>query len=51
MRTDSAGRDFTDMSGVMETAREAVGEESPLSGEDLPPFFAEVEARGAGPGD
>lgn len=35
VRPDMAGRQWTDESGVATVAREAVGEESPLSGEDV----------------
>jgi len=35
VRTDEAGGDDTDRPGLADTAREAFGEESPLSGEDL----------------
>ncbi|MBU8912509.1 MAG: DUF2764 domain-containing protein [Spirochaetales bacterium] len=35
IRTDEAGSDDTDQTGLTDTAREAFGEESPLSGEDV----------------
>ena len=35
IRTDEAGSDDTDQTGLTDAAREAFGEESPLSGEDL----------------